>query len=73
MQKIINIVQIVVGVLLITAILLQSRGSGLSAVFGGAGDVYRTKRGLEKIIFIGTIILAVVFLGLGVVNIIIAS
>ena len=44
--------QVGVAILLVIAILLQQRGSGLSATFGGEGNVYRTKRGLEKILFI---------------------
>lgn len=40
---------------------MQQRGGGLSTVFGGDGSVYRTRRGVEKIIFIATIVLAVLF------------
>lgn len=58
----INIIQVILSVLLIIAILLQQRGGGLSSVFGGDGGVYRTRRGLEKIIFIATIVLAVLFI-----------
>lgn len=68
MPKILSILQIIVSILLVTAILLQQRGGGLSAVFGGGGDVYRTKRGLEKIIFIATIVLATISLVLGFVR-----
>ncbi|OHA09232.1 MAG: preprotein translocase subunit SecG [Candidatus Sungbacteria bacterium RIFCSPLOWO2_01_FULL_59_16] len=63
--------QIVISALLIAAILLQQRGGGLSAAFGGDGNVYRTKRGLEKAIFIATIILAVFFFGIALLSIII--
>ncbi len=69
MYNILQIVQLVVAVLLIVVILMQSRGAGLGGVFGGQGGVYRTKRGAEKTIFIATIILAVLFLGLAVVNV----
>ncbi len=65
--KILSIVIIIVGVLLVGAILLQQRGSGLGTVFGGGGgEVYRSKRGAEKFLFNGTIILAVVFAALAV-------
>ncbi len=60
-MKNLQIMQIIVAVLLTIAILLQNRGSGLSNIFGGSGNVYRTKRGLEKKLFILTIILAVLF------------
>ena len=56
-----QIVQIVIATLLTLAILLQSRGVGLSGVFGGGGNIYRTKRGVEKKLFILTIILGVLF------------
>ena len=48
--------------LLMIAILMQNRGSGLGGVFGGTGGVYLTKRGLEKKLFIATIVLAVIFI-----------
>ncbi|MBI2096750.1 MAG: preprotein translocase subunit SecG [Candidatus Sungbacteria bacterium] len=53
------IIQIVLSILVIVSILLQQRGGGLSAAFGGDGNIYRTKRGVEKIIFRSTIVLAV--------------
>ncbi len=64
MEKIIQISTIVVSILLVIGILLQSRSSGLGGIFGGEGNVFRTKRGIEKGIFITTIVLAVLFLGL---------
>lgn len=66
----IAIIQIIVSVLLAAAILLQQRGTGLSATFGGEGNIYRTKRGLEKVIFFATIVLAVIFFGSALLNII---
>ena len=69
MTSILNYAQIIIAVLLIIFILLQQRGSGLGSAFGGEGNVYMTKRGAEKTIFILTIILAVLFLALGIVRI----
>lgn len=63
-----NIVQIVAAVLLMVAILLQSRGAGVGGVFGGEGAVYQTKRGVEKKLFIATIILSIIFLGTALAN-----
>lgn len=57
-----NIVQIIISVLLVVAILLQQRGTGLSSTFGGDSGVYQTKRGFEKVLFFGTIILSTLFL-----------
>ncbi len=61
MHAIINIVQIIISLLLIVGVLLQQRGGGLSAVFGGDGNVYRTRRGAEKVVFFATIVCAVLF------------
>ena len=69
-MQILHIVQIVISFLLGAAILLQQRSGGLSPVFGGEGGFYRTRRGLEKIIFWATIVLAVLFLATASVNII---
>jgi preprotein translocase subunit SecG len=71
MDKILNIVQIVIAVLLSILILLQQRGTGLSSAFGGEGGVYFKKRGAEKIIFTATIILAVLFIAAAIIRMII--
>lgn len=73
MQKAIFIAQIVVSVLLVVAILMQQRGSGVSAVFGGGGQAYRTKRGLEKGLFTASIVLIVLFIIIGVLNLVVSS
>lgn len=57
-----NIVQIILSVLLMASILLQKRGSGLGAAFGGDGALFRSKRGLEKKLFYATILLALLLL-----------
>lgn len=49
------------GVLMIICILLQQRGASLGAGFGSSGELYTTRRGLDKSLFEATIILAVVF------------
>ena len=71
MKNVLSIAQVAISILLIAAILLQNRGSGLSGVLGGGGEIYRTKRGVEKSLFILTIVLAFLFLALSVVNAII--
>lgn len=73
LQTILNILQIVFAVFLIVSVLLQARGSGLGAVFGGEGNVYRTKRGFEKILFIGTIVLSILFFLTAVINVLVKS
>lgn len=70
METYLNVAQIAVSVLLVVSILLQARGSGLSATFGGEGNVYRTKRGVEKMLFRSSIVLSVLFFGLALANVI---
>ena len=67
------IAQIIVSILLIVLVLIQERSSGLSGILGtgGEGGSYHTRRGLEKIIFWGTILLAVSFVGLAFANLLI--
>lgn len=62
MEKIIPIFQIIVSVLLMAAILLQAKGAGLGRAWGGGGEFYRSKRGVEKILQRATIILVILFL-----------
>jgi len=71
MTKILEIAQIIVSILLIALILLQPRGTGLGSTFGGEGNVYFTKRGAEKVIFVITIVLAAAFLGMAFASLIV--
>lgn len=70
MQTTLNIIQIILAIVLIIAILMQHRGSGLGGAFGGEGSIYRSRRGTEKTLFNITIILASLFVGLAIFNII---
>jgi preprotein translocase subunit SecG len=56
-----QIVQIVVSIALIIAILLQARGAGLGSVFGGTGTVFKTRRGVDRLLFRMTIAFTVIF------------
>ncbi len=60
-MKELKIIQIVISVLLIVVILLQNKGAALGGVFGGNNAVFLTKRGIEKKLFVATVILAVLF------------
>jgi len=71
-QYILPIIQIVLSVLLVAAILLQQRGTGLGATFGGESTVFRTKRGIEKGLFYATIGLSVLFFATAILNIALA-
>jgi len=68
MKQIVFIFQIIVSSLLIVTILLQQRGQALGSSFGGEGTFYLKRRGLEKTIFISSIILGVLFVVLSIAN-----
>jgi preprotein translocase subunit SecG len=53
--------QIIVSFALMAAILLQSRGTGLSGTFGGDSAVYRSRRGIERRLFQFTVLLTALF------------
>lgn len=70
-MRLLQIAQLVIAFLLMISILLQNRGTGLSGVFGGLGGIYRTKRGVERTLFIATIILSFLFFASAFANVII--
>ncbi len=61
MQTALIILQVIVSVLLCLVILVQQRGTGLSATFGGGGGFYTSKRGAEKFLHNATIVLSMLF------------
>ncbi len=62
MKTAILIIQLVAALSLIVCVLLQNRGTGIGAAFGGDGNIYRTKRGVEKGLFILTILFSALFI-----------
>ena len=67
MNPILAIGQILLSIALITAILLQSRGTGLSGTFGGDSAVYRSRRGVERRLWQFTLLLLGLFVFFAVV------
>ena len=53
--------QILISFALMASVLLQSRGAGLGATFGGDSSVYRSRRGIEKRLFQFTVVLTILF------------
>ena len=56
-----EVVTLISAFLTILLILLQQRGASLGAGFGSSGELYTKRRGLEKSIFVTTVITAVIF------------
>ena len=63
-QAILPYIQIVLAIVLASAILLQRTGASIGGAFGGSDNfssAYHTRRGFEKTLFIITIIIAILF------------
>ncbi len=58
----INITLIILSVLLVVLVMLQTKGGGLGAIFGGDSGVYRTRRGVERTVYNLTIVVSALFL-----------
>lgn len=59
--KILEIAVFVSAALTIILILLQQRGASLGSGSGSSSELYTTRRGLEKSLFVTTIVMAVIF------------
>lgn len=59
--NLLQIVTIVSAVLMILCVLLQARGASLGAGFGSSGELFTTRRGIDKSLYEATIVLAVMF------------
>lgn len=64
------IVQTILAAALIGTILLQNRGAGLGSAWGGSGELYTTRRGVEKFLFRFTILIAIVFVSVSLASLI---
>ena len=66
MRQILQFANILVMVLLIIFVSLQNKSSGLSNVFGGAGNIVQTRRGFEKWLFYATIVAGTLFVSINI-------
>ena len=64
-------VQIAVSIVLVVLIALQQRGTALGGAFGGSGEFYSQRRGIQKKIFYATVVTAALFVMLGILGLII--
>ncbi len=60
-RTILAISQLVLAILLMVCVLLQQKGAGLGAAFGGSSAIYTTRRGVDKVLFQATIVTAILF------------
>jgi protein translocase SecG subunit len=55
-------IQAILSILISLAILLQHRTSGLSTGMGGMGVVHVQRRGAEKVLYQGTVVMGILFI-----------
>jgi protein translocase SecG subunit len=67
-------VQILIAIFLVVFVLLQQRGTALGAAFGGdSGSFYGARRGIQKQLYYGTIVLGILFVGLALLRLILSA
>ena len=59
----IQIVELILSITVIVFVLLQTRSAGLGSAFGGssAGSVFKTRRGVERLVFNLTIVFIILW------------
>ena len=63
LSKVFTIFQFGLALALVVVILLQQKGAGLGAAFGGSGNVFSTRRGIDKLLYQATIVISILFFG----------
>jgi preprotein translocase subunit SecG len=68
MKNFLLVLNIIFSVLIVVFILIQGRGAGLGSAWGGGGEMFQTRRGMEKIILWLTTIFIIIFLVVSLIN-----
>lgn len=66
-------IQIGLSIVLMVSILLQQRGTGVGATFGGGGAIRTERRGAEKILFYITIVISILFVASAISSLILSA
>jgi len=68
MKNILIFINIIVSVLVVLLILVQGKGGGLGSAWGGGGEMFQTRRGIEKVTLRLTIFLIAIFFVISVIS-----
>lgn len=68
MKEVLLIANIILSVLIVILILIQGKGAGLGSAWGGGGEMFQTRRGIEKVTLRITVILIAVFFIVSIIN-----
>lgn len=70
MHNILIITTIILSVLITVLILMQGRGAGLGSAWGGGGEFFQTRRGIEKVTLQLTVVLIALFFIVSLINLV---
>ena len=73
MKTVLLIINIFLSLLIIILILLQGKGAGLGSAWGGGGEFYHTRRGIESFVFKLLILLVIAFFIISIFNLFIQT
>ncbi|OGK10086.1 preprotein translocase subunit SecG [Candidatus Roizmanbacteria bacterium RIFCSPHIGHO2_01_FULL_35_10] len=69
MKNVLLIANIILSILVVVLILIQGRGAGLGSAWGGGGgEMFQTRRGIEKITLRLTVLFIVLFFLVSIIN-----
>lgn len=68
MKSFLLIINIILSILIVIFILIQGKGAGLGSAWGGGGEFFQTRRGIEKATLRLTLVLIILFFIISVVN-----
>lgn len=68
MKNIFLLVNIILSVVIVILILIQGKGAGLGSAWGGGGEMFQTRRGIEKVTLRVTVLLIILFFAISIVN-----
>jgi preprotein translocase subunit SecG len=66
MKEILLVVNIILCITIVAFILIQGRGAGLGSAWGGGGETFQTRRGVEVIIMRLTVVFIIIFFGVSI-------
>ena len=68
MRVVLIVINIIISILIVGLILMQGRGAGLGSAWGGGGETFQTRRGIEKVTLNITIFCIILFFIISVVS-----
>ncbi len=68
MKNLLLVLNIALSILIVVFILIQGKGAGLGSAWGGGGEFFQTRRGIEKVTLNLTVIFIVIFFIVSMVN-----